>query len=124
MEYPIVHYPSSIEKYVGNVRYREKGKKRYNAHIVTKEHKIYKTFLTEKEAVDFVKETNKELGLQIQNRIREYPDYMETEIKEDTWIKFDKEDLQTVEDNKVFFGGNYACCWLKNKSVHFHTFTI
>lgn len=127
MQYPIVHYPSDVKKYNGRIERipKKDGSYSFRARIGTNEHRISKSFPSEEQAMAFLKEKNLEFGLRIKNMVREWEDYMEVELHENVWSKFDKEDLAQVEKHvcNVSVQGYVVTC-SEGKLVKLHNLIL
>nr|WNL49955.1 HNH family endonuclease [Marseillevirus sp.] len=99
MQYPITHFPSSSKKYSGTVEKvsRKNGTTSFICRIRTRGFYCCKSFQNHEDALEHLKEKNLEFGLRIKNTVREWPEYMEVEVKEGIWSKFDKEGLVIIE---------------------------
>lgn len=93
--YPIIHYPTFPEKYVGSVLY--KMRPRGKGFCVAFEQKDFASFFSGEEAMEYLCSENIKRGYTIKNIIREWEDFMEMHVGGDVWTKIDKEDFDKVQ---------------------------
>lgn len=94
--YPIIHYPTFPEKYVGSVLY--KMRPRGKGFCVGFEQKDFASFFSGEEAMEYLCSENIKRGYTIKNIIREWEDFMEMHVGGDVWAKIDKEDFDKVQE--------------------------
>lgn len=93
--YPIIHYPTFPEKYMGSVLY--KMRPRGKGFCVAFEQKDFASFFSGEEAMEYLCSENIKRGYTIKNIIREWEDHMEMHIGGDVWTKIDKDDFEKVQ---------------------------
>jgi len=95
----LVCLPREIKKYTGYIQRRQKkgGGVTYRARIVHKDLYLSKTFNTEAEAEQYIRETNVREGLPIRNSFTIFADRVLVELTRNKLLIVDYDDLYLVE---------------------------
>jgi len=118
----LVCLPREIKKYTGYIqRYQRKGGgAAYTVVIRHKDFKISKTFKTEAEAEQYIRETNVREGLPIKNRFTIFADRVLVDLPGNKLLIVDYDDLYLVKLHNWYYTCGYvATCISRSTTKHY-----
>jgi len=123
----LVCLPREIKKYTGCIQMRQKkgGGVTYRARIVHKDLYLSKTFNTEAEAEQYIRETNVREGLPIRNSFTIFADRVLVDLTGDKLLICDHDNLYLVESHTWCSSNGYAVTGTNSTTLqYFHNMVM